>query len=78
MEKEKFLKKLAKMLDEDIGQLNTNNPPCPFCKTKMNFYGHSIDENGNIIDWEYGKGYWECPSCGFKCTEEEVSPYMND
>ena len=44
----------------------------------MNFYGHSTDENGNEIDWEYGEGFWKCPSCGFKCTEDEVSPYMGD
>lgn len=78
MDKEKFLKKLGKMLYENIGQYDTDHPNCPDCGSKMNFYGHSTDENGNEIDWEYGEGYWKCPSCGFKCTEDEVSPYMDN
>lgn len=44
----------------------------------MDFYGHTIDENGNEEDFPIGEGYWKCSFCGFKCTENEVHPYMED
>ena len=73
MDTEKFFKKLGKMISENYGQYDTDHPKCG---SKMNFYGHSIGENGNEIDWEYGKGYWKCNKCGFGCTENEVNPYI--
>ena len=78
MDTEKFFKKLGKMISENYGQYDTDHPKCPKCGSKMKFYGHSIDENGNEIDWEYGKGYWECKKCGFKFTENELNLYRDN
>lgn len=47
--------------------INTDHPDCPRCGCAMDFYGH--DESG---DFPIGEGYWECSSCGFKITEDEL------
>ena len=46
---------------------DSDHPNCPSCGVIMNFYGH--DDNG---DFPLGEGYWECPSCGFNITEDEL------
>ena len=46
---------------------DSEHPSCPCCKNTMEFYGH--DENG---DFPIGEGYWECHSCGYKITEDEL------
>ena len=46
---------------------DSDHPECPRCECTMNFYGH--DDNG---DFPLGEGYWECPDCGFKITENEL------
>lgn len=48
-------------------QVDTDHPICPDCGGTMAFYGH--DENG---DFEYGEGYWECSSCGYKVSENDL------
>ena len=61
-------KKLKKMMDDPWDNPgDSDHPSCPSCKSTMNFYGH--DEDG---DFPIGEGYWECPNCGFKITEEEL------
>ena len=50
--------------DSDI---DSDHPDCPRCGNTMDFYGH--DDSG---DFDYGKGYWECSSCGFKITEDDM------
>lgn len=51
----------------DEKDFEADHPDCPKCGNTMNFYGH--DENG---DFSYGEGYWECGSCGFKISEDEI------
>lgn len=46
---------------------DSNHPSCPSCESTMNFRWH--DNNG---DFPIGKGYWECPTCSFKITEDEL------
>ena len=50
--------------DSDI---DSDHPKCPRCGSTMDFHGH--DDDG---DYAYGEGYWECDSCGFKVTENDV------
>lgn len=50
--------------DSDI---DSDHPNCPRCGGTMDFHGH--DDDG---DFAYGEGYWECDSCGFKVTENDV------
>lgn len=46
---------------------NSDHPDCPKCGNSMNFHGH--DDNG---DFPFGEGYWECPNCRFKISEEQL------
>lgn len=76
MRKEKFLRNLGKMLFYNFdGTLDTDHPTCPDCGRKMKFFGH-IEIDKKIYDFPAGEGYWECKNCGFKCTEEDVHPFM--
>ena len=78
MDRNDFLKKLGKMLWDNIdGSIDTDHPTCPQCGNKMKFYGHS-GKGKNILDFPIGEGYWECKNCNFKCTENEVHLYMGD
>ena len=66
----KFFKSLAKELQDNEGNFDTDHPDCPCCGSTMNFYGH--DDNG---DFAYGDGYWKCPSCGYKFSENDLNDY---
>ena len=46
---------------------DSDHPDCPRCGSTMDFYGH--DDDG---DFPLGEGYWECPSCGFKISENQL------
>lgn len=48
-------------------KIDSDHPKCPNCSSAMDFYGH--DEDG---DFPYGEGYWECDSCGFKVSEDDL------
>lgn len=66
------LKKWKKELKNAVdypwdSDFEADHPTCPDCGNTMNFYGH--DDSG---DFEYGEGYWECDSCGFKITENDL------
>ena len=68
--KRKLKRYYYKLYDEMIngtGDYDTDHPDCPRCSSKMKIHGH--DENG---DFEIGKGYWECSSCRFKFTEDDI------
>lgn len=47
--------------------IDSDHPPCPRCNNTMNFFGHN-----DLGDFPLGEGYWECDSCGFKITEDEI------
>ena len=47
--------------------IDSDHPDCPRCGCSMNFYGHN-----DLGDFEYGEGYWECTSCGYKITDNDV------
>ncbi len=68
----KFMMDLAVALQEDgsYGKItNSDHPNCPDCGTKMNFHG---EKEGYT---KIGEGFWDCPSCGFKVTENDLDPY---
>ena len=62
---------LNKWIDEmNKGYAEDNceeHPDCPKCGNIMDFHGH--DGHG---DFPLGDGYWECPKCKFRITENEV------
>lgn len=61
-------KSLKEAVDYPWGSdINSDHPQCPHCRNTMDFYGH--DDNG---DFDFGDGYWECHSCGFKVTENDL------
>ena len=65
-------KKLIKnnMEAESYGEetaFDTDSPPCPDCGGMMIFYGH--DENG---DFPSREGYWQCPTCRKRITEDDL------
>lgn len=49
------------------GGVDPEHPNCPICGGRMYFYAYN--ESGSL---RYGKGYWACPVCGFRVTEEEL------
>lgn len=69
----KFFYELVSEMDMNEGKIDSEHPECPHCGEKMNFYGH--DEHG---DFDYGEGYWECSSCGYKFTENDLSSTYDD
>lgn len=61
-------KKISDALyDPFDSSIDTDHPDCPRCGNMMDFYGH--DDNG---DFPIGEGYWECDSCGFKISEDDI------
>lgn len=65
---ENWKKNLKNMIEDswdDYG--DSDHPNCPHCNNIMDFYGY--DDSG---DFSLGEGYWECSSCNFKITENEV------
>ncbi|MBR3354580.1 MAG: hypothetical protein IKG47_04390 [Oscillospiraceae bacterium] len=59
-------KNLRKMLDDPSGYSgDSDHPECPICGSTMNFHGEA--EGFTIL----GEGFWECPDCGKKITENE-------
>ena len=46
---------------------DSDHPDCPRCGSTMDFYGHD-----DVGDFPLGEGYWECPSCGFKISENQL------
>lgn len=64
----KWIKNLKGMMNDPWDHPgDSDHPDCPDCGARMNFYGH--DDDG---DFPIGDGYWSCPSCGFKITEDEL------
>ena len=61
MKHKKWLKELAEDVYNGIG--DCDHPECPECGSKMKFYGG---------DRAYGDGYWECSSCGYSFTENDL------
>ena len=65
MDRSEWKKRLKNAVMYDDEDFSPDNPPCPDCGAKMIFYGH--DENG---DFPPGEGYWQCPACRFRFSEE--------
>ena len=42
-------------------------PDCLRCGNTMDFHGHD-----DLGEFPIGEGYWECPDCGFKVTENDI------
>lgn len=67
----KFIRDLKNAVENPYdSDINPDHPKCPICGSIMNFFGH--DPDNEDIDWDYGEGYWECPDCGYKVTEDEL------
>ena len=62
---ESFLKKHAKNVFWGSG--DTDHPTCPSCGDTMDFYGGD--------DTPIGEGYWECSSCGYNFSEDDLQEY---
>lgn len=58
----RFMKKQAKAVY--YGEGNPDNPTCPVCGSMMSFHGG---------DRTIGNGFWDCPSCDFTFTEDDLS-----
>ena len=63
----KFLKSMAEELGEPIPEINTDTPTCPNCGSTMEFHGGDLD---------YGDGYWDCSSCGYTFTEDDLEEFL--
>lgn len=62
----KFLRKLAE--DVFYGFGNPDNPKCPNCGGTMTFHGGELS---------YGNGYWDCDSCDYTFTEDEMNEHFD-
>lgn len=61
-------KALKKAVDYPVGSnIDPDHPECPRCGNTMDFHFHN--DSGDLA---YGEGYWECDSCGFKITEDDL------
>ena len=65
--KQALKKSMEADITGDTKEFDADFPPCPVCGNTMVFHGH--DDSG---DFPYGEGYWKCPSCGKRITEDEL------
>lgn len=59
----KFLTTLAEDVYYGHSGRDTDHPICPNCGGRMTFHGG---------DLTYGEGYWDCDSCDYSFTEDEL------
>lgn len=59
-----FLKQQAHDVYWDEG--NPDNPTCPNCGATMAFHGGML---------KIGEGYWDCPNCDYKFTENDLNEF---